>query len=105
MLLFVSSLAVFKAWTAQTVARKVCRMASSSMKAPPLRSAEQTLRTAQAQTSKEATPSMEAYIGVMTARQAEEHVTKATSFKLYHMVSQWFYYIPGNSRPKQRSNS
>ncbi|KAM3727209.1 Tetraacyldisaccharide 4'-kinase [Dirofilaria immitis] len=48
-------------------------------------SAEETLWTA-IHGSMEVSPSMEAYIGIMTANQAENYVIKPASFKLYHMM-------------------
>ncbi|VDO24296.1 unnamed protein product [Onchocerca flexuosa] len=49
-------------------------------------SAEEVLWTARAYCSVEVPPSVEAYIGIMTAKRAEEYVIKPASFKLYHMM-------------------
>uniref|UniRef100_A0A8R1TPX2 SH2 domain-containing protein n=1 Tax=Onchocerca volvulus TaxID=6282 RepID=A0A8R1TPX2_ONCVO len=49
-------------------------------------SAEEVLWTARAYCSVEVPPSVEAYIGIMTAKRAEEYVIKPASFKLYHML-------------------
>ncbi|VDN07110.1 unnamed protein product [Thelazia callipaeda] len=50
-------------------------------------SKEQSIQTARTGGSTEMTPSMGAYIGIMTEGQAEKHVSKPTSFKLYHKVN------------------
>ncbi|VDM96881.1 unnamed protein product [Thelazia callipaeda] len=52
----------------------------------PIIPKEQFVRTAQRAGSVETSPSIEAYIGVMSERQAEEYVPKPTSFKLYHKM-------------------
>uniref|UniRef100_A0A915PGQ9 Uncharacterized protein n=1 Tax=Setaria digitata TaxID=48799 RepID=A0A915PGQ9_9BILA len=61
-------------------------MGSSTIVVPPPMSTEYSVQTARIHDSVEVAPSVEAYIGVMSARQAEEYVIKPTSFKLYHMV-------------------
>ncbi|VBB26708.1 unnamed protein product [Acanthocheilonema viteae] len=61
-------------------------MMRPSTLAPPPMSAEEALWTARTCGSMEVSPSMQAYIGVMTAKQAEEYVIKPASFKLYHMM-------------------
>lgn len=50
-------------------------------------SAEEALWTARTHGSMEVSPSVEAYIGIMTAKRAEKYVVKPASFKLYHMVT------------------
>uniref|UniRef100_A0A1I8ECH5 SH2 domain-containing protein n=2 Tax=Wuchereria bancrofti TaxID=6293 RepID=A0A1I8ECH5_WUCBA len=53
---------------------------------PRLMSKEQAVLTARTPGSMELPPSVEAYIGVLTAKEAEEYVMKPASFKLYHMM-------------------
>uniref|UniRef100_A0A0R3S297 SH2 domain-containing protein n=1 Tax=Elaeophora elaphi TaxID=1147741 RepID=A0A0R3S297_9BILA len=60
-------------------------MRPSSVTPPPM-SAEEALWTARTQGSKEVSPSIEAYLGVMSANEAEQCVLKPVSFKLYHMM-------------------
>ncbi|CAG9538067.1 unnamed protein product [Cercopithifilaria johnstoni] len=54
--------------------------------APPPTPTEEALWTARRHGSMDVSPSVEAYIGVMTAKKAEEYVVKPASFKLYHMM-------------------
>ncbi|VDK78371.1 unnamed protein product [Litomosoides sigmodontis] len=60
-------------------------MRPTTFELPPL-SAEEALWTARTHGSMEISPSVEAYIGIMTAKRAEKYVVKPASFKLYHMM-------------------
>uniref|UniRef100_A0A1I7VQ45 SH2 domain-containing protein n=1 Tax=Loa loa TaxID=7209 RepID=A0A1I7VQ45_LOALO len=54
--------------------------------APPPMSKEHAVRTTRIHGSAEVSPSVEAYIGILTAKQAEEYIIKPASFKLYHLM-------------------
>lgn len=72
-----------------TTSKKSCdeyEMMLPTTVTPRLLSKEQAVWTARTPGSMELPPSVEAYIGVLTAKQAEEYVMKPASFKLYHMM-------------------